>query len=129
MLVMLLKKTDYNTKVAEIDTKVSNLDSKIDKNIDAATTIGLLFLGNSIFDGEDCFQAYLVFPPVYKYFKFITNTNYISSWKSKGLSDESIKPFPTSDNSLTPLLVYFDYNIKLKFNGSILSQSKVSYTH
>ena len=43
MLVMLLKKTDYNTKVAEIDTKVSNLDSKIYKNIDAATTIGLLF--------------------------------------------------------------------------------------
>ena len=102
----LVKKTDYNTKVAEIDTKVSNLDSKIDKNIDAATTIGLLFLGNSIFDGEDCFQAYLIFQPVHKHFKFITNTNYISSWKSKGLSDESIKPFPTYDNSLTPLLVY-----------------------
>ena len=89
----------------------------------------LFLLGNSMFDRKDGFQAYLIFQPVYKYFKFITNTNYISSWKSKGLSDESIKPFLTSDNSLTPLLVYYDYNIKLKFNGSILRQPKVTYTH
>ena len=31
MLVVLLK-TDYNTRVAEIDTKVSNLNGKIAKN-------------------------------------------------------------------------------------------------
>ena len=89
----------------------------------------LFLLGNSMFDRKDGFQAYLIFQPVYKYFKFITNTNYISSWKSKGLSDESIKPFLTSNNSLTPLLVYYEYNIKLKFNGSILRQPKVTYTH
>ena len=82
-----------------------------------------------MFDGEDGFQAYLIFQPVNKYFKFITNTNYISSWKSKGLSAESIKLFPTFGNSLTPLLAYYDYNIRLKFNGSILRQPKVSYTH
>ena len=82
-----------------------------------------------MFDGEDGFQAYFIFQPVYKYFKFITKTNYILSWKSKGLSDESIKPFPTSDNSLTPLLVYYDYKIRLKFNGSVLRQPKVSYTY
>ena len=34
----------------------------------------------------------------------ITNTNYISSPKSKGLSAESIKAPTTSDNSLTPKL-------------------------
>ena len=88
----------------------------------------LFLLGNSMFDGKDGFQAYLIFQPVYKYFKFIANTNYTSSWKSKGLSDESIKPFLTSNNSLTPLLVYYEYNIKLKFNGSILRQPKVTYT-
>ena len=65
-------------------------------------------MGNILFDGEDGSQAYLIFQPVYKYFKFITNTNYISSWKSKGLSDESIKPFPTSNTSLTPLIDYYD---------------------
>ena len=128
--MVLLKKSGYNTKVAEIDTKVSNLDGKIDNNIlDTATVIVLLFLGNSMFDGEDGFQAYLIFQPVHKYFKFITNTNYISSWKSKGLSAESIKLFLTFDNSLTPLRAYYDYNIRLTFNGSILRQPKVSYTH
>ena len=79
MLVVLLKKQIIT--IAEIDTKVSNLDGKIDKNIlDTATVIGLLFLGNSMFNG-DGFQAYLIFQPVYKYCKFITNTYYISSWK------------------------------------------------
>ena len=50
-------------------------------------------------------------------------------WKSKGLSDESIKPPPASDNILTPLIDYYDYNIRVKLNGSILRQSKVSYTY
>ena len=45
------------------------------------------------------------------------------------MSDESIKPPPTSDNSLTPLIDYYGYNIRVKFNGSILRQPKVSYTH
>ena len=35
----------------------------------------------------------------------IANTKYISSWKSKGLSDETIKRYATSDNSLTPLMI------------------------
>ena len=39
---------------------------------------------------------------MYRYFKVITNTNYVSS--SKGLSDESFKPPTTSDNSLNPTL-------------------------
>ena len=36
----------------------------------------------------------------------IANANYISSWKSKGLSDESINPPATPDNSLSPLIDY-----------------------
>ena len=86
-------------------------------------------MGNILFDGGDGGQAYLIFQTVYKYFKFITSTNYISSWKSKGLSTKNIKPPTTSDNSLTSLLVYYDHNIKIKFNGSILRQPKVTYTH
>ena len=48
-----------------------------------------------MFDGADGSQAYLIFQSVHKYIKIIANTIYISEWKSKGLSDESIKPFPT----------------------------------
>ena len=40
------------------------------------------FLENMIIDSEDGFQAYLIFQPVYRYFETVTNTNYISSWKS-----------------------------------------------
>ena len=36
-------------------------------------------------------QNYLVFQPMYRYFIKIGNTDYISLWKSKGLSYETIK--------------------------------------
>ena len=45
------------------------------------------------------------------------------------MSDESIKRPPASDNSLNPLIDYYGYNIRVKFNVSILRQPKVSYTH
>ena len=86
------------------------------------------FIGKSHFE-EDGTQNYLVFQPINKYFKVITNTDYISSWKSKGLSAESIKPPTTSDNSLTPALSYYGTKTRVKFTGSCLKQSKISYTH
>ena len=86
------------------------------------------FIGKSHFE-EDGTQNYLVFQPMYRYFKMITNTDYISSWKSKGLSAESIKPPATSDNSLTPALNYYGNKVRVKFTGSCLRQQKVWYTY
>ena len=80
-------------------------------------------------DGGDGFQAYLIFQPVHRYIEIVTNTKYISEWRSKGLSDERIKRITTSDSSLAPLISYHGYKIRLKFNGSILRQPKVTYTH
>ena len=87
------------------------------------------FIGKSHFD-EDGTQNYLVFQAIIRYFKVntITNTDYVSSWKSKGLSAESIKPPTTSDNSLTPEINYYGTKTRVKFNGSCLQQSKISYT-
>ena len=82
------------------------------------------FIGKSHFK-EDGTQNYLVFQPRNKYFKVITNTDYISSWKSKGLSAESIKPPTTSDNSLTPALSYYGTKARVKFTGSCLKQPKI----
>ena len=82
-----------------------------------------------IFDGGHGSQVYLIFQPVHKYIKIIANTRLISEWKPKGLSGESIKPFPTSDNNLTLLIDYYSYKIRVQFNGGILRQPKVSYTH
>ena len=77
-----------------------------------------------MFNSEDGTQGYLIFQPLYRYFKTITNTNYILSWKSRGLSAESIKPPTTSDNSLTLELSYYDYNIRTKFTGCCLHYIK-----
>ena len=59
----------------------------------------------------------------------ITNTDYVSSWKSKGLSAESIKPPTTSDNSLTPELNYYGTKTRVKFTRSCLKQSSHILTH
>ena len=82
------------------------------------------FIGKSHF-GKDGTQNYLVFQPMYRYLKMITNTDYISWWKSKGLSNESIKPLTTSDNTLNPALNYYGTKIQVKFTGSCLKQSKI----
>ena len=66
---------------------------------------------------------------MYRYFKLITNTDYISSCKSKKISGESIKPPTTSDNSLTPALNYYGTKTSVKFTESCLKQSKISYTY
>ena len=59
----------------------------------------------------------------------ITNTDYISSWKSKGLSSESIKPPTAFDNSLNPALNYYCTKTRVTITGSCLKQSKISYNH
>ena len=46
----------------------------------------------------------------------ITHTGYISSWKSKAPSTESIKPPATSDNSLTPALNYYGTKTRVKLS-------------
>ena len=59
----------------------------------------------------------------------ITNNDYISSWKSKELSKESITPPTISDNSLTTELNYYGTKTRVKFSGSCLQQSKLLCTH
>ena len=79
------------------------------------------FIGKSHFE-EDGTQNYLVFQPIVRYFKVntITNTDYVSSWKSKGLSAETIKP---------PKNYYDDLKVRVKFTGSCLKQPKFTYSH
>ena len=78
------------------------------------------FIGKSYFE-EDGAQNYLVFQPICRCFKI--NGKYISPWKSKGLSDETITPYATSDNSLTPLIDYYGSKVRVKFNKGCLKQS------
>ena len=45
------------------------------------------------------------------------------------MSDESINPPTTSDNSLAPLLSYFGNKRRVKFDRSCLKQDKITFTH
>ena len=77
-------------------------------------------------------QNYLLFQPIHKYFKFVNINNewYITSWQSKGLSSGSFKPPTTSNNSLNPLICYYNaQKIRVKFTGNCLKLSTISYTH
>ena len=68
---------------------------------------------------------------MHKYFKLFSISQYleyVSEWKSKGLSSESIKEISAPDNSLNPALNYSDTKIRVKFTGGCLKQSKISYT-
>ena len=55
--------------------------------------------------------------------------DYISYWKSKVLSSETISPPTTSDNGLTPRLNYYGTKARGKFTIICLKQLKASYTH
>ena len=86
------------------------------------------FIGKSHFE-EDGTQNYLVFQPIIRYFRIIANTKYISSWKSKELSDETITPYATSDNSLTPLIDHYGTRIRLKFSSCLKQPNKLTYDY
>ena len=85
------------------------------------------FIGKTHFE-EDGTQNYLVFQPIRIYFKI--NGKYISSWKSKGLSYETITPYAVSDNSLTPMIDYYVSKVRVKFNKICLKQpNKLTYDY
>ena len=90
------------------------------------TFVSSYFIGKSHFE-EDGTQNYLVFQPLNKYYKVITNTDHFSSWKSKGLPAESIKPPTTSENSFSPTVSYYGTKTRVKFVGGCLKQQKSSY--
>ena len=90
------------------------------------------FKGKQYFNERSGKQNYLVFLPLSKYFKLNSVagvSDYALSWQSKGLTNESIKPPTTSDNSLNPGLSYKGTKIRAKFTGSCLKQPKLTFTH
>ena len=89
------------------------------------------FIGKSHFE-EDGTQNYLVFQPMYRYFKQTAgagNGNYIYYWKSKGLSDVRINSITTPNHSITPNVDYYGTKTRVEFNGSCLKQDSVTFIH
>ena len=130
----LITKIEFDSKLSSLNRKITSNKTKhllVENELNKSKTFNWsYFIGKSDFE-EDVVQNYLVFQPIIRCFKAntITNTDYVSSWKSRGLSAKSIKPPTTSDNSLTPELNYYGTKTRVRFNGSCLQQPKISYTH
>ena len=58
-------------------------------------------------------------------FSITQYVEYVSEWKSKGLSNERIRAISTSDNSFNPTLSYYDTKIRVKYTGGCLKQPKI----
>ena len=117
----LITKTEFDSRLLSLNRKITSNKTKhllVENELNKLKTFdSSYFISKSHFE-EDGTQNYLVFQPIVRYFKMIIDTNYISSWKSKGLSTASIKPPTTSDNSLAPELNYDDFKVRVKFTRS-----------
>ena len=75
-------------------------------------------------------MAHKIFQPIHKYFETVSaNDSNIASWKSKGLSDESIKPPTTSNKILNLSPDYVAHKLRVKFRGDCLKQDKRTINH
>ena len=118
----MLKKSDCNIEITVIKLNINKLQV-----YDLS-----YFRRKQYFDEGSGKQNYLVFLPMRKYFKLnsvVVVTDYILSWQSKGLSNESIKPPATSNNSPNPRLSYYGTKVRVQFTKSCLKQSNHIFTH
>ena len=119
----LITKTDFDAKLSSLNRKITSNKSKhllVENELKKLKTFdSSYFIGKSHFE-EDGTQNYLVFQPMYRYFKRIVDSNYILEWKSKGFSDESIKPPSAPHIFLNPSLDYLGTKTKVRFSGSCL---------
>ena len=95
----LVKISDLNTKLATLTAK-AELKAEQNKKVKHEAFDSSGFCCENHFE-DDGRQNYLVFQLVNRFFKKVASSYHISKWKSKGLSNESIK-FPVASISLAP---------------------------
>ena len=72
------------------------------------------------------FQNYLVFILAIKCIKYFHGTNQIYSWKSNGMSGESIENITKSDSNFAPNFVGHHSLPDINFNGHRLIKNNIS---
>ena len=122
----LITKTDFDAKLSSLNKKITQNKAKhlpVESELNKLKTFdSSYFIGKSHFEEDDT-QNYLVI--IIK----TANSDYVLSWTSKGLSNESITPPSTPNNFLSPSLNYLGSKIRVKFSGSCLKEDKITYTH
>ena len=72
------------------------------------------------------FQNYLVFILTIKCIKYFHGTTQIYSWKSNGMSEESIENITKSDSNFAPNFVDHHSLPDINFNGHCLIKNNIS---
>ena len=120
----LVTKTDFDAKLSTLNRKTTSNKTKhvlVENELNKLKPFDSSYYNGKSYFEEDGTPNYLIFQPLNKYFKVGDgNFYYVLSWTSKGLSNESIKPPTTSDNSLTPILNYYGTKTKVSFDMSCL---------
>ena len=131
----LVTKTDFDTKLQDINERITSNKTKhllVENELKKLKTFDLSYFKGKGHFKEDGAQNYLVFQPIYRYFKRVAGVgsgNYIHFWKSKGLSDETINSITISNYSITPELSHYGTKAKSKLNGNCLKQDKATCNH
>ena len=108
----LITKTDFDAKLSSLNGKIPANKTKHFLNDNDLS----YYHGKQYFNEGSSKQNYLEFLPLRKYFKLnsvVDTVDYVLSWQSKGLSNESIKPPTTTNNSLTQELNYYGTKTKI----------------
>ena len=78
----MITKADFDSKLSSLNRKITANKSKhllVENELNKLKTFdSSYFIGNSHFE-EDGTPNYLIFQPMNRYFKVITNTDYVSS--------------------------------------------------
>ena len=129
----LITKTDFDAKLSSLNQKISANKSKhliVQIELKELKTFDSSYFIVKCHFREDGTENYLVFQPIYRYFKRVLGVgNYIYFWKSKGLSNENITSLSASDYSLNPQLSYLGTKTRVEFRGSCLKQDKIKFSH
>ena len=110
-----VKKTDFDNKLKDVTSNKNELNELL-KKVKAISTKGLakdLINKLSILNGAKyfsliIFQNYLAFIPTKKYIKYFSGTTRVESWKSNGMSEESIGNITKSDSNYA--VVFVEHN-------------------
>ena len=123
-IVNFIKKSDFDNKLKDHKSSKNELN-ELSKTVKAISTKGLtkdlidkfsiLNVAKYFFWG--IFQNYLVFIPAKKYIKYFTDITRMESWKSNGISEESIQYINKSNSNFA--LTFADHNLfpDMNFNG------------
>ena len=100
-------KINFDAGLTKISDRVTSYKSKhflVENELKKLKAFDSSYFKDKSHFEEGGTQNYLVFQPMYKYFKKIAvagSGNYIYFWKSKGLSDERLNANTASNHSIT----------------------------